>query len=55
VPSVYKCFNRIQKNKGTQFDPEIAEVFLSLFEENERYSSINGYAVTQARESRKDE
>lgn len=27
--------NEIRKNKGTQFDPEIADVFLSLFEENE--------------------
>nr|WP_127760515.1 HD domain-containing phosphohydrolase [Peribacillus asahii] len=25
--------NEIQKNKGTQFDPEIVNVFLSLFEQ----------------------
>jgi len=28
------ALNEIRKNKGTQFDPEIADVFLSLFEEN---------------------
>jgi putative nucleotidyltransferase with HDIG domain len=27
--------NEIRKNKGTQFDPEIAEVFLSLFDKEE--------------------
>ena len=27
------ALNEIRKNKGTQFDPEIADVFLSLFEE----------------------
>ena len=26
--------NEIRKNKGTQFDPEIVEVFLSLFEQD---------------------
>ncbi|RUL48709.1 HD-GYP domain-containing protein [Lysinibacillus antri] len=27
--------NEIRKNKGTQFDPEIVDVFLSLFEDNQ--------------------
>jgi HD-GYP domain-containing protein (c-di-GMP phosphodiesterase class II) len=26
--------NEIKKNKGTQFDPEIVDVFLSLFEDD---------------------
>lgn len=33
--SIKDALIEIKKNKGTQFDPEIAEVFLSLFETNE--------------------
>ncbi len=29
------ALNEVRKNRGTQFDPEIADVFLSLFEENQ--------------------
>lgn len=34
------ALNEIRKNRGTQFDPEIANVFLSLFEENSQSSGI---------------
>ncbi|MFC6604051.1 HD-GYP domain-containing protein [Ectobacillus funiculus] len=30
--------NEIRKNKGTQFDPEIADIFLSLFEKKDTFS-----------------
>ncbi|WP_404328350.1 HD-GYP domain-containing protein [Mesobacillus maritimus] len=51
--SIKDALLEIKNNKGTQFDPEIAEVFLSLFETNEL--DLNIRDTTAQVNSKKDE